>query len=97
MAGNGNKQTLSANGATAWTKWLGPISFSLKGTFGGGSAQIQVKDPDDTIQNVADGAFTAAADHLLDYPPQAQNEVRIDLSGATGPALQVWIQGDDQP
>ena len=97
MAGNGNKQILSATGQTNWTKWLGPISVSLKGAFGGGTAQIQVRDPQDVAQNVVNASFTVAADHLLDYPPQAQNEVRVDLSGATGPALQVWIQGDDQP
>jgi len=97
MAGNGNKQTLSANGQTAWTRWRGPISISLKGNFGGGSAQIQVRDPNEVAENVTNAAFTAAADHLLDYPEQAINEVRVDLAAATGPSLRVWVQGDDYP
>jgi len=97
MASSGNKQTLSANGQSAWTRWQGPISISLKGNFGGGSAQLQVRVPDDIAENVANAAFTVAADHLLDYPEQAVNEVRVDLSGATGPSLRIWVQGDDRP
>ena len=84
--------TLSADGQTAWVIVIGPARVSITGTFGGGTAQIETKDPSGAAVDLAEGSTTDAIDKLLDFPPNSRNEIRVDLSGATSPALVVWIQ-----
>ena len=84
--------TLSADGQTAWVVVVGPARVSITGTFGGGTAQIETKDPGGNAVDMADGSFTEAADKRIDFPPNSRNEIRVDLSGATSPALVVWVQ-----
>jgi hypothetical protein len=73
-----NRQVLSADGSTSAVVFIGPTWLSLSGSFGGG-----------TVQN---GSFTAATDTLFDFP-LAPNTVNVNLTGATGPALVVRLQG----
>ncbi len=89
----GNRQVLSADGNTDPVKYVGPIRLSLKGDFGTGTATLQDKGPDNVFDGVANGAFTAEADKIIDYPVAEINEVQVDLAGATAPSLVVWIQG----
>ena len=89
----GDRQVLSSNTNTNGVKYVGRIRVSLKGNFGGGTATIEDKGPDNLFDGVTNGVFTAEADKLIDYPIAEINEVRVDLAGSSGPSLVVWIQG----
>lgn len=93
MAGTGNRQTLSADGATTAKTFVGRVRLSLTGTFGGGTAKLQAEDPGGAFVDVANGSFTAVTDTLFDFPEPSSNKLKIDLSGSTTPALVIWIQG----
>lgn len=93
MQGSGNRQTLSANGQTTERLYVGPVRISLTGTFGGGTAKVQAKDPNGIFVDIADGSFTAVADKVVDFPATSLNILRVDISGSTTPALVIWIQG----
>ncbi len=93
MSGQGNKQTLTADDTTDERSFIGPIRLSLTGTFGGGTAKLQSKDPKGVVVDVANGSFTAATDTLFDFPVQSVNDLKVNLSGSTTPVLAVWIQG----
>lgn len=84
-----NRQVLSADGSTSAVAFIGPVWLSLSGSFGGGTAQLQVNDG---VNNVAvqGGSFTAAADTIFDFPPSS-NTLNVSLSSATSPALVVRI------
>lgn len=70
----------------------GALHVKLKGDFGGGTAQLQALDPDETTwSDVIGGSFTAETDTVFDYPEQGQYQ--IDLSGATLPDLDVIFTG----
>ena len=92
MAVTGYRESMSGDGQSTALEVGGPVRLSLTGTFGGGTAQLQTKDPGGNWVDVANGSFTAVTDTLFDFPLEANNEVRVDLSGSTTPALVVWIQ-----
>ncbi len=92
MANSGNRQTLAADGQTNYVRIVGPTRVSLSGGFGGGTAKIQAKDPSDAAVDIAGASYTAAADALLDFPPNAVNQIRVDIASSTNPTLVVWIQ-----
>ena len=91
--GSGDRQTLSANGQTNAKRYIGPIRLSLSGTFGGGTATLQSKDPAGNWVDIANGAFTAVTDTIFDFPGDVGNTVRVNLTGSTSPALVIWVQG----
>ena len=93
MAGTGNKQTLAADGQTDVKIFVGPVRLSLTGDFGTGTAKLQSKDPSGAFVDIANGLFNAVTDTVFDFPIGASNELRVDLAGATAPALVVWIPG----
>ena len=92
MANSGNRQTLAADGQTNYVRVVGPIRVSITGGFGSGTAKLQAKDPGDNAVDVAGASYTAVADALLEFPPHAVNQIRVDLASSSGPALVVWIQ-----
>ena len=92
MGASGVRQTLSGNGQTVPRGTIGPVRVSLTGTFGTGSAQLEATDPEGNWVAVDGGVFTAVTDTIFDFPDHVQNQLRINLTGATGPALVVWIQ-----
>ena len=94
MASSGDRQTLAANGQTTDVGTVGAVRLSLTGSFGGGTAQLQAKDPSGSFVNVAGGSFTAVTDFVFEFPANVQNQLRVDLSGATAPSLVVWIQSE---
>lgn len=96
MATSGDKQTLSADGQTTPRNYVGPVRVSLTGTFGGGTLKIQAEDPTGVFVDVDDTAKTVIGDFVIDFPLSAENRLRADLSGATTPALVIWIQGVDR-
>lgn len=91
--GQGNKQTLSADGSTTETQFVGPVRLALSGTFGGGTAVLQAKDPLGVVTDVVNGSFTAVTDTLFDFPEGSVNVLTVNISGSTTPALGVWLQG----
>ena len=93
ITGSGKRQTLAADGQTDAKAYSGPIRLSLTGTFGGGTAQLQARDPQGNWVSVAGGAFTAVTDTIFDFTAESQNILRVDISSSTTPALVVWIQG----
>ena len=93
MAGTGNKQTLAADGQTDVKIFVGPVWLSLTGTFGGGTAKLQARDPSGAFVDINNGSFTAVTDTRFDFPDGASNQLQIDLAGSTTPALVIWIQG----
>ncbi len=91
--GQGNRQTLVADGQTTAKQFVGPVRLSLSGTFGGGTAVLRAIDPSNTAVNVVNGSFTAVTDTLFDFPVASVNVLDVDISGSTTPALVIWIQG----
>ena len=92
MAGSGNKQTLTADGQITAVRVVGPTRVSLSGTFGGGTAKIRAKDPDGSFIDLVGMSYVGAADETINFPPNAVNDVDVDISGSTTPVLVVWIQ-----
>ena len=93
MAGSGDRQVLTADDTTTFNKYRGPVCLSLSGTFGGGTAKLQRKDPSDAIVDVQGGSFTAVTDTIYDFPQGEINDLAVNLAGSTGPALVTVIQG----
>ena len=77
--------TLTDNGETSWIPAKGPCHIHLSGNFGGGTAVIQFKDTSGVARSLANGSFTSAVDKLVSTG--FNTDLRISLSGATGPAL----------
>ena len=96
MATSGDRQTLNANGQTTPRTYVGPVRVSCTGTFGGGTLKIQAEDPTAVFVDVDGTTKTAIGDFVIDFPPSAENRLQADLSGATSPALVIWIQGADR-
>ena len=96
MTTSGDRQTLSDNGQTTPRTYVGPVRVSCTGTFGGGTLKIQAEDPTAVFVDVDGTVKTAIGDFVIDFPPGAENRLQADLSGATGPALVIWIQGVDR-
>ena len=92
---NGYTETLAANGSTTAYDVLGAAVVRVNGgTWGGGTLTIQYYDfTTAEWKDVVDGAFTAACNKVLSFPMGAENRLRGTLSGATGPDLDVNIQG----
>ncbi len=97
MTTSGDRQELSTNGQTPPRTYVGPVRISLTGTFGGGTLKIQAEDPTGVFVDVDNTIKTAVADFVIDFPPSAENRLQADLSGATSPALVIWIQGCELP
>lgn len=97
MSSSGDRQVLTADSTTTFRKFIGPVRLSLTGTFGGGTAKLQTKDPSDAVIDVDGGSFTALTDTRFDYADDAINELAVNLAGAGGPSLKVWIQGRRLP
>ena len=89
---SGEFQELGANGQTAAVLVSGPVRLSLTGDFGSGTAQVQAKNPNGVWLNVDNGSFTAVTDSIFDFPPGLGVQLRVDLTGSTGPSLNVWFQ-----
>ena len=90
-AGSGNRQMLAADDDTVEKEFVGPLRLSLSGTFGGGTAKLQAKDPNGAFVDVANGSFTDVADKVFDFPADSLNIVRINMAGSTSPALRRGI------
>ena len=96
MTTSGDRQTLNGNGQTTPRSYVGPVRVSVTGTFGSGTLKIQAEDPTGAFIDVGGTAKTAIGDFVIDFPPSAENRLQADLSGATAPALVIWIQGGDR-
>lgn len=82
--------TLSANGDT--NEHTGEkIHVHLSGTFGSGTLTLYFKDENGNWKAIANGALTAAADKILNFP--FPTIVKGTLSGATAPSLYYNIRG----
>ena len=91
--GQGNRQTLTADGQNVAKIFAGPVRLVLSGGFGGGTAVLRSLDPSGVAINVVNGSFTAVTDTLFDFPENSLNVLDVDISGSTTPTLAVWIQG----
>ena len=91
MSAGGVTEALGANGTTAGVGTVGRVRVVLSGTFGGGSAQVETRDPAGAWV-VSTAPLTAAGEVIIDAPEHSQNEVRVVLTAATGPTLAVWVQ-----
>lgn len=95
MASSGSREVLSANGNTTQLAIIGSIHVALSGTFGGGTAKLQVQDPAGNWVDVAGASWTAVVDTLISYPVGSRQEARINLAGATAPSLVVVMKGEE--
>lgn len=86
------EETLSSDDSTEWVSVKGPIWVSLSGTFGGGTAIIQRKNAAGSAVAIVGESHTVAADRVIDFPPHAVNEVRINLSGSSSPSLATMVE-----
>lgn len=92
-SGSGNRQTLSANGDTDARTYIGPVRVVFSGTFGGGTAKVQARDPSGAVVDVVNGSFSAVADKIFDFPAGESNVLSVNLAGSTSPAFVAWLQG----
>ena len=83
MASASNRKTLTADGTTAFVKFIGPVAVSMYGAFLGGTAKVQRKDSTGATVDVAGTSKTAAADIVLDFPPKSVNLLAVNLASAT--------------
>jgi len=100
MASYGDRQTLSADGTTTFKKFIGPVRWSLTGSFGGGTAKLQARDPSSTassgvVVDIAEASATAAVDKVIDFPQGAVNWLATNIASSTTPSLVVWTQDAD--
>ena len=93
MSAGGITETITTNTATAERGCVGKITVRMTGTFGGGSAQVRLTDPGGTKRD-EQTALTVAGTVVIDAPPHCQNVVDVDLTGATTPTLNVWVQSE---
>lgn len=79
--------TLSADGSTDWVELPeGVCSLLLGGTWGSGTAKLQVQQADgSTAQDGTSASWTADVVTKIDLG--GGGKVRVNLSGATDPAL----------
>ena len=77
--------TLSADGDTAEVNVKGPVHVHASGTFGGGTITFKFEGADGTYHDIANGAFTAAADKTFTF--NRETKIKGTLAGATGPSL----------
>ena len=90
MASSGIKVTLTSNGTAGPVQCHGPVHISLSGNFGGGTAVVQTRDPEDSVFTpVVGGSFNAPADQLFDFPPGSRTEIQAVLTGSAAPVLKV--------
>jgi len=92
MSSSGEQVLLSTNTATKSFQVMGPARISLKGNFGGGTAQVRAKGPDGVFNALSNGSFTAESDTIFDFPARSETELDVELTGATAPAIKVWVQ-----
>ncbi len=96
MSGAGVLQSLTADGQTPETTVYGPIMWKPSGSFGGGTAKLQELAPGDVWKDVPSVSSAVAANVLVEYPLGVRNVIRTDLSGATTPAFDAWVQHQGQ-
>lgn len=96
LQGSGNKQILTADSSSKFVRVIGPTRLSLSGDIGGGSAQVECKDPQNLIQTMNGVVFTALVEKLIEFDEGDINFVRVTLSGSSGPTLGVWFQGGEK-
>lgn len=85
---------VTANGQTqTFDVRSGKLHVHISGTFGSGTAKLQMKSDSGTDWLDLQGAsWSAAADDIVELGPQSVNTVRLDLSGATSPDLTVILR-----
>lgn len=81
---------LTGNGQGDWVPVKGPFHYHVSGNFGGGTVQVQFLDVDGNTRVIAGSQATAAVDKLVNTG--FNTDVRVDLSGATAPALDYNIK-----
>lgn len=79
--------TLDANGPSQSTSNTGPYTVTLKGNFGGGTAQLEYKDQSGQWVAYATNAYTFTSEQEIRMNETATKIIRINLTGATSPAL----------
>ena len=83
-------ETLAADGASRPQRSnSGRMVIIVSGTFGGGTAAIQIEDEGGNWVNVTDGSGTALFTKLVNC---GDFRLRVNLSGATGPSLNVSMK-----
>ena len=87
---------MSADGQTPPRKFVGPVRVSYTGTFGGGTAKVQARDPSGAFVDVEGTSKVAVGDFHINFPPNSVNELQTDLSSSTTPSFVVWMQGTDK-
>lgn len=85
--------TLSANGDTKTFRINGPVYVHMSGTFGSGTITWKINDGDGNYKDMANGAFTAAADKRFNFAGPVV--MKGTLAGATGPSLFYGVSGDN--
>lgn len=85
--------TLSADGSSSIARKVGGrIGMLVAGTFGSGTAALNISYDNGTTWAPASGAsLTAAGMVVFEVPKSEPCDVKIILTGATGPSLSYWI------
>lgn len=86
--------TLTADGQSDTVKLRKGVAI-VSDDLGGGTAAVQVEDPNHgTWVTLTDGSLTAAGAVGLDFP--FPMDCRIDLSGSTTPNADWTLTGDEE-
>lgn len=85
-------QTITADGQSASFIAEGPFTVHLSGTFGSGTAKLQIRKPGGVdYEDVATSDKTEADDFEVLY--NGTNTFRFDVSGSTSPSLYILVTG----
>lgn len=83
-------KTLTADGNAVLKKIRNTASITISGTYGGGTAKIQVCNTEDgTFMDVDNGDFTSGSNAKI---VNWSGYVRVNLSGSTTPSLLVTLE-----
>ena len=97
MSVSGTQGNLAADGnfpATGGVQVGGRVVLHLSNDFGTGTAKLQMQLPDGEWDDVVNGSFTAATDTVFDFPPYANNVIRVNIASSSSPDLDILIQAE---
>lgn len=84
--------TLTGDGEVGPIKARGLVHVHLSGTFGGGTVTIQFSDGSDWLTFATEAELNAATDQTIALPDSTEYNVKVVLTGSSGPSLRVTIR-----
>jgi len=88
--------TLTSDGDTSIYSVRGAVRVHCSGDFGSGTITWKYLGSDGSYHNIAEGAFTAAADKSFNFPDKVTTTVKGTLGSSSNPSLYYEVFGGSQ-